>query len=76
MTVLSRENGGSAGRADRISAVNVLEKHPFAGQSVDILGGAELLEVATVTADRLPSMIVGHNKEDIGFPSLIRQTQY
>ena len=76
MTVLSRENGGSTGRADRIGAVNVLEKHPFAGQSVDILGRAKLLEVATVTADRLPSMIVGHNKEDIGFPSLIRQTQY
>ena len=76
MTVLSRENGGSAGRADRIGAVNVLEKHPFTGQSVDILGRAKLLEVATVTADRLPSMIVCHDKEDIGFPSLIRQTQY
>ena len=76
MAVLSRKNGSSARRADRIGTVNVLEKHTFAGQSVDILGRAELLEVATVTADRLPSMIIGHNEEDIGFSGLSRQTQY
>ena len=76
MTVLSSKNGSSARRADRIGAVNILKKHTFAGQSVDILGRAELLEVATVAANRLPGMIGGHNEEDVGFPTLSRQTQY
>jgi hypothetical protein len=67
VTVLAGQDGCSARSTNGVGAVDILEKHALAGQSIDVLGWADFLEVTTVAPNTLPSVVVSHDIEDVRF---------
>ena len=55
-----------AGHANRISAEAVFEQHTFISQPVDVRRRSDLRQPASICADCMSSMIIGHDKKDIG----------
>ena len=61
MAVLAAKNGGSAGCANGVGAVDVLQENALTGQAIDVGGWAKFLEVTSIAANRLPGMVIRHD---------------
>ena len=66
VAVLSGEQRGPAGRADRIGAEGVLEDHALRGEAVERGRGVERGQASAVGSERVRGMVVGHDEQDVG----------
>src|ERR1041385_1267286 len=64
MAVFAGKNGGTAGTAKRIGHEAAVETHAFAGEAIDVGRFDEFTRII-VRADRLVSVIVGEDKNDV-----------
>ncbi len=67
--VLAGEDGGAAGRADRVGDEGVAEQHALGGQPVDV---RRLVDARAVGADGVGRVVVGEDQQDIGAVALAR----
>ena len=67
VAVLAGEDGGAAGRADRVGAEAVGEAHAAVGDAVDV---RRLVDAAAVGGDGVGGVVVGHDEEDVGLGAL------
>ena len=56
------QNGGAAGRANRIGYIAMIKPHAFICQPIQI---RRMIDTAAITADGFGSMIICHDKQDI-----------
>ena len=63
--VFACEYCGSTRRADRVRHEAVCEEHALFGKAVDIGGRTDVCQHATIGADRLGRVIVGHDEKDV-----------
>ena len=66
VAVLSGEDDGPAGSADRIGTEAVFEKHSLSREPIDIGRGINAFEPSFVGSDGMRSVIVGENEDDVG----------
>ena len=62
MRILTRQQGGAAGRADGVGNERISEARTAAGEAIEVRGGVDL---RTVGRDRILGVIVRENEEDI-----------
>jgi hypothetical protein len=67
MAVLAGHDGGSTGRADGVIAEGISEKDPLVSDTVNIGCFGVVFEVGVVSRNRLRSMVIAKNKNDVGF---------
>src|SRR5688572_5318591 len=63
MAVLARQNRSTTWSANRVCDKAVVETHSFASDSVNLRC---LVDLAPVGADRVRSMIIGHDQKNVG----------
>src|SRR5205823_861921 len=56
------QNGGPAGRADRVGDEALREAHAFLREAVEV---RRLVDLAAVSADGVGGVVVGHDVEDV-----------
>ncbi len=68
VAVLPRQDRRPARRADRVGHERVAEQHPLARDPINV---RRLVDLRPVRADRMGSVVVGHDEQDVGLlPSL------
>ena len=66
LAVLPRQDAAAAGGADRVGHAAAVHADSLAADAVDVGRGHDLREDASVGADRLRRMVVGHDVDDVG----------
>jgi hypothetical protein len=67
MGILPSNNAGPRRATDGIVAANIVEPHALCRNPVQIRRLGIILQPAAIARDRFRSMVVPHDKKDIGF---------